>query len=175
MLAGQQITLPAISSTFQEERYELKQKQDCLHEMELLQTEIRHLNSMFINMQKIVQEQSTDVDIIAENAEEALENIQATEVNLRKALSYKKAMYPMMGALLGTCLGGPIGLVAGLKAGSLAAVSCGFLGFTGGSIMKSKSILQGNIEESQGYQEFNMELQKTEPSIMIENDNSQNN
>ncbi|XP_061388370.1 syntaxin-17, partial [Musca vetustissima] len=89
----------------------------------------------------------------ADNAEEALENVQAGESALRKALSYKKAMYPVMGALLGTCVGGPIGLVAGLKAGGLAAVGCGILGFTGGSVLKSNpAILQGNIEEEQQQQ-----------------------
>lgn len=43
----------------------------------------------------------------------------------------------MAGALIGTCLGGPIGMVAGLKAGGLAAIGCGLLGFTGGSAIKN--------------------------------------
>lgn len=47
-------------------------------------------------------------------------------------------MYPICGAILGTCIGGPVGLIVGLKAGGLAAVGCGILGFTGGSVIKNK-------------------------------------
>ena len=32
------------------------------------------------------------------------------------------AIYPVAGALLGTCLGGPVGLLAGVKIGGLAAI-----------------------------------------------------
>ena len=39
-------------------------------------------------------------------------------------------VYPMAGAVLGTCLGGPVGLLAGVKIGGLAAV--------GGSIFGKK-------------------------------------
>lgn len=155
-----QILLPTISSTYQQENYQLKQRQACLDELELLQSEIRDLNIMYTDMQEIVQIQANDVIAVAENAEEALEHIQASERNLRKSLSYKKAMYPVMGALIGTCVGGPIGLVAGLKAGGLAAVGCGLLGFTGGSVLKGNTILQGNIEENQGvHLEEKFELQ----------------
>ena len=34
----------------------------------------------------------------------------------------KNAVYPVAGALLGTCLGGPVGLLAGVKIGGLAAI-----------------------------------------------------
>ncbi len=41
-------------------------------------------------------------------------------------------IYPVAGALLGTCLGGPVGMLAGVKIGGLAAI--------GGSVFgKSKS------------------------------------
>ena len=100
-------------------------------------------------MRELVQEQATSVQAIADNAEEALENVAAGEGNLRRALTYKKAMYPLVGALLGTCVGGPVGLVAGLKVGGLAAVGCGILGFTGGSVLKGNpAVLHGNIEEA---------------------------
>ena len=32
------------------------------------------------------------------------------------------AIYPVAGALLGTCIGGPVGLLAGVKIGGLAAI-----------------------------------------------------
>lgn len=54
----------------------------------------------------------------------------------------------MCGALIGTCLGGPIGMVAGLKAGGLAAIGCGILGFTGGSAIKNNE--QTMIESPPG-------------------------
>lgn len=145
-----QETIPQIKTDFQPEEHLLAQRQSCLEELQNLQHEIRDLNGMFHNMRELTQEQAEQVQAIADNAEEALENVQMGESNLRKALAYKKAMYPVMGALLGTCVGGPIGLVAGLKAGGLAAVGCGILGFTGGSVLKSNpAIMQGNIEEEQ--------------------------
>lgn len=156
-----QLTLPEIRSSFSQQEHILEQRQSCLDELENLQEEIRDLNGMFHNMGEIVHQQAESVQVIADNAEEALENIQAGESNLRKALSYKKAMYPVVGALLGTCVGGPIGLVAGLKAGGLAAVGCGILGFTGGSVLKSNpAIMQGNIEEEQQMSETTQQTQE---------------
>ena len=37
-------------------------------------------------------------------------------------------MYPMAGAILGTCLGGPVGFLAGVKIGGLAAVGGSIFG-----------------------------------------------
>lgn len=45
-------------------------------------------------------------------------------------------MYPITGALIGTCIGGPVGLLAGLKIGGLAALGGTVLGFAGGSGLK---------------------------------------
>ncbi|XP_014090362.1 syntaxin-17 [Bactrocera oleae] len=157
--------VPPIETKYEQQEYQLQQRQACLDELEQLQNEIRDLTGMYHNMHHLVQEQGNNVRIIADNAEEALENVQIGENNLRKALTYKKAMYPVVGALIGTCVGGPIGLVAGLKAGGLAAVGCGILGFTGGSVLKSNTsinptVMQGNIEE-EGSQEP-IEMEKTD-------------
>ncbi|XP_018789688.1 PREDICTED: syntaxin-17 [Bactrocera latifrons] len=154
--------IPPIETKYEQQEYQLQQRQACLDELEELQNEIRDLNGMYLNMHQLVQEQGNDVRIIADNAEEALENVQIGESNLRKALTYKKAMYPVVGALIGTCVGGPIGLVAGLKAGGLAAVGCGILGFTGGSVLKSNpsinpTVMQGNIEEESSQEPMEME------------------
>ncbi len=45
-------------------------------------------------------------------------------------------MYPITGALIGTCIGGPVGLLAGLKIGGLAALGGTVLGFASGSGLK---------------------------------------
>ncbi|XP_067642974.1 syntaxin-17 [Eurosta solidaginis] len=157
--------LPAIEANFQQEEYQLQQRQACFDELQQLQNEIRDLNGMYYNIHNLVQEQRESVQVIADNADEALEQVQVAESNLRRALMYKKAMYPVVGAVIGTCVGGPIGLVAGLKAGGLAAVGCGILGFTGGSVLKNNpsanpAVMQGNIEE-EIYQE-NIEMEKSE-------------
>lgn len=142
--------MPQLQLNFQLEEHQLAQRQACLDQMENLQQEIYDLHGMFQGMRQLTAEQSVAVEKIADNAEEALENVQQGELNLRRALTYKKAMYPVVGALLGTCVGGPIGLVAGMKAGGLAAVGCGILGFTGGSVLKANpNVMHGNIEEEQ--------------------------
>ncbi|XP_022223424.2 syntaxin-17 [Drosophila obscura] len=142
--------MPQLEVNFQLEEHQLLQRQACLDQMENLQREISDLNGMFHGMRQLTAEQSVAVQSIADNAEEALENVQSGERSLRSALTYKKAMYPVMGALLGTCVGGPIGMVAGLKVGGLAAVGCGILGFTGGSVLKANpNVMHGNIEEQQ--------------------------
>ena len=43
----------------------------------------------------------------------------------------KSTIYPVAGALLGTCLGGPVGMLAGVKIGGLAAI--------GGSVFGTRS------------------------------------
>ncbi|XP_068149571.1 syntaxin-17 [Drosophila tropicalis] len=149
-VSAHQRTLPQLQTNFQLEEHQLAQREACLAQMENLQREIYDLHGMFQGMRQITVEQSVAVQAIADNAEEALENVQEGERQLRSALTYKKAMYPVVGALLGTCVGGPIGLVAGIKAGGLAAVGCGILGFTGGSVLKSNpNVMHGNIEEQE--------------------------
>lgn len=149
-----QHALPALQTNFQLEEHQLTQRQACLDQMEKLQHEIYDLQGMFHGLRELTHEQAVSVQAIADNAEEALENVQMGEIQLRNALNYKKAMYPVVGALLGTCVGGPIGMVAGIKAGGLAAVGCGILGFTGGSVLKSNpNVMHGSIEEQQAQQE----------------------
>jgi syntaxin 17 len=45
-------------------------------------------------------------------------------------------MYPVTGALIGTCIGGPVGFLAGLKIGGLAALGGSLLGFASGRGLK---------------------------------------
>lgn len=55
-------------------------------------------------------------------------NLNEGTQTLNKIEQYKTTMYPVAGALLGTCVGGPIGLLAGLKLGGIAAFGFGLLG-----------------------------------------------
>ncbi|XP_055913184.1 syntaxin-17 [Eupeodes corollae] len=134
-------TLPQIQADFQLQEHQLIARQACLKEFDNLQREVQDLHSMFQDVRVLVQDQAESVQVIADNAEEALENVQMGEAHLQQALAYKKAMYPVMGALLGTCVGGPIGLLAGIKAGGLAAVGCGILGFTGGQVLNNNNAI----------------------------------
>ncbi|XP_055846876.1 syntaxin-17 [Episyrphus balteatus] len=139
--------LPQIQADFQLQEHQLIARQACLKEFENLQREVQDLHSMFQDVRVLVHDQAESVQVIADNAEEALENVQMGESHLQQALAYKKAMYPVMGALLGTCVGGPIGLLAGIKAGGLAAVGCGILGFTGGQVLNNNSAIAGGESE----------------------------
>lgn len=140
---GASFRLMQIQTDFNSHEHQLETRKACLQEFENLQKEVEDLHCMFQTVSELVHDQSESVDIVADNAEEALENVQAAEGQLRRALSYKKAMYPIVGALVGTCMGGPIGLLVGAKAGGVAAIGCGILGFTGGSVLKANEGVTG--------------------------------
>ncbi|XP_012537934.2 syntaxin-17 isoform X2 [Monomorium pharaonis] len=133
----------------QVEQEDLRHQQTCLHVWNRLQGEIQQLHELFAEFNKVVHDQKEMVDNMEDNIEETQINVNEGTRYLQKASAYKVAAYPIAGAMLGTCIGGPIGLIAGLKFGGLAAVGCGILGFTGGSLLKKKQI----------------ELQKQEPCL----------
>ena len=97
-----------------------------------------------------MQTQQSTVSEIEGNVEEALENVIEGEQNLAKAGKFKAAMYPLTGAVIGTCIGGPIGLLAGLKIGSFAALTGTVLGFAGGRGLKKwqESIVNNGTVEN---------------------------
>lgn len=142
-----EITIPQIQAKFQLSDHQLRTREACLHEFENLHREIDDLHTMFYALNEHVVVQGDNVDVVAENVDVAQVQVVHAEQHLRQALKYKKAMYPLCGALLGTCVGGPIGFLAGLKVGGLAAVGCGILGFTGGSVIKNKEE-RDTIEET---------------------------
>lgn len=132
-------TIPQIQTEFQLSEHQMRSREACLEEYENLQREIVDIHDIFHKLNGHVVEQREDIVVIEENVEEAKVDVEAAEKSLRQALTYKKAMYPLCGAVLGFCIAGPVGMVTfGLKAGSLAAVSCGILGATGGAVMKNK-------------------------------------
>lgn len=117
----------------------MRSREACLNEFENLQREIEDIQELFVKLNGSVVEQKDDVEAVENNVVETQEHVEAAEKSLRQALKYKKAMYPLCGAVLGFCVAGPVGMVTfGLKAGSLAAVGCGILGATGGTVLKNK-------------------------------------
>lgn len=119
--------------------HQLRSREACLNEFENLQREIEDIQELFVKLNGSVVEQKDDVQAVENNVLETQEHVEAAEKSLRQALTYKKAMYPLCGAVLGFCVAGPVGMVAfGLKAGSLAAVGCGVLGATGGTVLKNQ-------------------------------------
>lgn len=131
--------LPQIQTEFETSEHQLRSREACLVEFENLQREIEDIQDLFFKLNGSVVEQKDDVQAVEENVVEAQVHVEEAEKSLRQALTYKKAMYPLCGAILGFCVAGPVGMVTfGLKAGSVAAVGCGILGATGGTVLKNK-------------------------------------
>lgn len=129
---------PQIQAEFELNEHQLRSREACLAEFENLQREIEDIQDLFCKLNGTVIEQKDDVQAVEENVIEAQVQVEEAEKQLRQALTYKKAMYPLCGAILGFCVAGPVGMVTfGLKAGSLAAVGCGILGATGGTVLKN--------------------------------------
>ncbi|XP_076623391.1 syntaxin 17 [Colletes latitarsis] len=124
----------------QEEEQDLQRHQACLHAWNNLQEDVQQLQELFIEFNKIVDDQKELVNAAGDNIEVTSVNVEQGERFLQKAAKYKITAYPLAGALLGTCVGGPIGLLAGLKVGGLTAIGCGILGFTGASFLKKKEL-----------------------------------
>ncbi|XP_031640507.1 syntaxin-17 [Contarinia nasturtii] len=138
--------LPQIQTEFQLNEHQLRSREACLTEFENLQREIEDIQELFVKLNGSVVEQKADVQIVEDNVVEAQVHVEEAEKSLRQALTYKKAMYPLCGAILGFCVAGPVGMVAfGLKAGGLAAVGCGVLGATGGTVLKNKQEPELNL------------------------------
>lgn len=135
----QMANVPQIQAQFSNDEHQLRSREACMQEFENLQREIEDIHDIFHKLNGQVVEQAENVVHIEENVEVAKVDVVEAEKSLRQALSYKKAMYPLCGAVLGFCIAGPVGLVTfGLKAGSVAAVGCGILGATGGAALKNK-------------------------------------
>lgn len=137
-----QLQLPQIQADFNSSEHQLRMREACMIEHENLQREIEDIHDLFFKLNGTVNEQKEDVTAVEDNVEAANTQVEEAEKQLKQALTYKKAMYPLCGAVLGFCIAGPVGMVTfGLKAGSLAAVSCGILGATGGVVIKNKEVV----------------------------------
>ena len=113
----------------------------------------------------MIQTQATMVDSVEQHVEVAATEVEQGERFLAKAARYKTAVYPLTGALIGTCIGGPVGLLAGLKIGGLAALGGSLLGYTGGKALKA--IQEKNVDA--GMQRSQSEVCCTEEIIPPDN------
>lgn len=121
--------LPQIQTEYHQQEHQLRSREACLAEFENLQREVEDIHELFFKLNGEVVMQKEDVEAVEENVAVARVDVEAAEKSLRQALKYKKAMYPLCGAVLGFCVAGPVGMVTfGLKAGAAAAVGCGLLG-----------------------------------------------
>uniref|UniRef100_A0A8D8W7B3 Syntaxin-17 n=1 Tax=Cacopsylla melanoneura TaxID=428564 RepID=A0A8D8W7B3_9HEMI len=139
-------------------KQENEQIQMVAEEMERLESDVQDVKEIFTHLGQLVHEQGESVNRIEDNIETAHENVKEGEKQLARAARYKASMYPLFGAIVGTCLGGPIGAVAGLKIGALSAVTGTVIGFTSGKMVKDK---QGESISDQ--------LVPVEPSVAITN------
>lgn len=143
--------IPTLQSTFQLSECQLEARESCLKECENLQREVEDIHDIVYKLHEMVHDQAEGVQVIHQNVEVAEVNVVRGEYQLKRALKYKKAMYPLCGAILGSCIGGPVGLLVGLKAGGIAAFGCGVLGYTGGTVLKRKE--QDEPSQPDGVQE----------------------
>ncbi|XP_022170964.1 syntaxin-17 [Myzus persicae] len=122
---------------------EEKQKQEKMLAIESdvknVEKDIQGIQDLFRDLSKLVNEQKEDVEKIDAHVETTHENVIQAEQSLRKAAKLKKMSYPLIGAVVGSCVGGPLGCLAGAKVGVFATVTCFVLGFTGGKVLKDKS------------------------------------
>ncbi|XP_053672531.1 syntaxin-17 [Anopheles nili] len=133
---GRLAYVPQITSSYNMEEHEIRQREECLRQMEHLQSEMEDIQELYQKVHELVHEQGETVTKVEENIDATQIHVEAGVTALQKALAYKKAVYPLAGAFLGTCIGGPIGLVVGLKAGGLAALGGGLVGFASGKFIK---------------------------------------
>ncbi|XP_043286237.1 syntaxin-17 [Venturia canescens] len=122
------------------EEEDLERQKACLHAWNSLQQDLQQLHQLFVDFNQIIMDQREQIENVENNVVTADINVQQGVKCLEKASKYKAAIYPVAGALLGTCLGGPVGLVAGLKLGGLTAIGGGLLGFTGATLLKKRQL-----------------------------------
>ncbi|XP_017753473.1 PREDICTED: syntaxin-17 isoform X2 [Eufriesea mexicana] len=142
----------------QEKQRDLQHQEACLHAWNTLQGDIHQLHQLYVDFNKLVDDQKELVNTAEDDIEESNINVDQGEKFLKKASRYNVALYPLTGAVLGTCIGGPIGLIAGLKIGGLTALGCGILGFAGASLLKKKKI---DMQKSTTVPEYELTGQQT--------------
>ncbi|XP_054750090.2 syntaxin-17-like [Lytechinus pictus] len=129
----------------QEDMMPSQQVQDS---WDMLKNELVELNSLTHEFAAQVQAQQEQVDSIQNNIQVAHTNIKTGVKHLLKASTYKAAMLPIGGALLGGIVGGPVGIVAGMKVGAAAALGGGAIGFLSGRAIKKRQEKKIQMEMS---------------------------
>lgn len=137
--------LPPIQACFELDEYQLKARTAIMNDVVSLEKEFQDLSGIFKQVSQMVHEQAEPVARVAQNVEETEIAVEQGTSHLRTALKYQKAAYPLMGAIIGTCVAGPLGMLAGMKTGGLLALGGGVLGFTGGKILKKEDAIDGGV------------------------------
>lgn len=152
--------IPPIQTYFELDEYQLKARSILLHDMENIENELSGLFEVFKQVHDLVHDQAEPIERISENVADTQISVHEGTSHLRTALKYQKAAYPLFGAVIGTCIAGPIGLIAGMKtgaslmaAGGLASITGGFLGFSGGKILKKESVVEGTMPDPPVHQQ----------------------
>ncbi|XP_025408670.1 syntaxin-17-like isoform X2 [Sipha flava] len=81
-----------------------------------VERDMQDIQDLFRDLSKLVNEQKEDVGKIETHVEATQENVIQAEQSLHKAAKLKKMSYPLIGAVVGSCVGGPLGCLAGAKA-----------------------------------------------------------
>lgn len=113
VMTTEEAGIPTLQSDFQLSDHQLQARENALRECEELRQNVEDLHGMFQALHGEVIQQAESVEVIHGNVEEADMQIENGAAQLKKALKYKKAMYPICGALIGAGMGGPVGMIAG--------------------------------------------------------------
>lgn len=113
-----------------------------------LKNDLVELNSLTHEFAAQVQAQQEQVDSIQNNLQVTEHNVSRGVRHLLKASTYKSAMLPIGGALIGGIVGGPVGIIAGLKVGAAAALGGGAIGFFSGRALKKRQDKKLHMEMS---------------------------
>ncbi|XP_041482495.1 syntaxin-17-like [Lytechinus variegatus] len=132
----------------QQTQEDMMPSQEVQDSWDMLKNELVELNSLTHEFAAQVQAQQEQVDSIQNNIQVAQTNIQTGVKHLLKASTYKAAMLPIGGALLGGIVGGPVGIVAGMKVGAAAALGGGAIGFLSGRAIKKRQEKKIQMEMS---------------------------
>lgn len=128
--------LQPIQACFQLNEYQLKARTAMLNEVVQLEKDFQDMLGIYKQVQTMVHEQGESINQVERNIESTQIAVAEGTQHLRTALKYQKAAYPLLGAVIGTCVLGPFGLIAGMKTGTLLALGGGMLGYTGGKVLK---------------------------------------
>lgn len=111
-----------------------------------LMNDLEDIKEMMSVFASCVHQHQEAINTIESNIEKADDNVSRGKRYLKQAVKYKAAVYPLTGALLGSCIFGPIGLIVGLKAGVAAVAIGGLLGFQSGRILKKSKMKALELE-----------------------------
>uniref|UniRef100_A0A914UVZ7 t-SNARE coiled-coil homology domain-containing protein n=1 Tax=Plectus sambesii TaxID=2011161 RepID=A0A914UVZ7_9BILA len=128
-----------------------------------LNEEIAELNQIMVDMSLLVHAQHEVVDSIEEHVEQAESNLKSGNRDLKKAVKYKTARYPIAGGVIGAAaVGGPVGFAAGSAIAAVcAAVGGAVAGLYGGKMLKEKT-----EEEASGADPCTTTTSRNDRSIM---------